>query len=489
MTFVLENREYQDRCVAACLAFMQQPRKKKRHGVAVLPCGSGKSLIAARVILGLDAPAILFQPRKELLLQNLEKLRLYGYEPSVFSASVGRREVGEITLATIKSVIDYPDYFQDVRYVLVDECSDVSAKGGEYLKFIKALHPEVVILGLDATPFRMASNSDGTELRFITRTVPRIFNEVVCWVQIQELFDGGYLQRPSYFSMAKEVPFDEAQLTLNSAGSAWTDDSVQRHLFEIGFNEKLASVVKRLIAKERKGILVFTRTVIEAEYLAKEVPGVAMLTTKTSDGERARILEAFTTGRIQTLVNVGIAGIGFDYPALDTVVLGRVTMSLRVYYQQIGRGLRKAEGKDSFWVVDMVRLTDRFGKIDDLRLYCEGDRQWAFWGKVKGKDIQLTNKVLAGTGGGNGMRCKSCGTPITWMKYYKPNVQGKVSSLPLSRPKGGMRPNILIEKNAEDKDVCRIVTSKDSAEDQARAEYVSHFANCPNAGSHHKQRS
>src|SRR2546429_7616509 len=109
MGIVLQDREYQNLAVGHSLEFLMQ--KKKRNGIVIVPCGGGKSLIAARIILGLDAPAILLQPRKELLVQNRDKLRLYGFNPGIFSASMKKKEVGaDITLATIKSILQYSDY-------------------------------------------------------------------------------------------------------------------------------------------------------------------------------------------------------------------------------------------------------------------------------------------------------------------------------------------------------------------------------------------
>lgn len=450
MTVVLEDREYQNLAVGRSLDFLTQ--KKKLNGIVIIPCGGGKSLVAARILLGLDAPAMMLQPRKELLIQNRDKLRAYGFEPSIFSSSLNsksdnprklaRREVGEITLATIKSVIDYPEYFQDVRYVLIDEASEVNPAQGQYKQFFAALHKDTRYLGLDATPFRLRSSIYGSQMHFLTRINPRLFNQVVHFTQIQELFDKGYLARPQYFSMEKEIQIDERQLELNSTGADYTDESVQRHLFKIGFHEHLADVVKRLMAKERHGILVFTRLTDEASYLAKEVPGVAVVSTKTPDKERDRTFAAFKAGEIQTLANVGIAGIGFDYPELDTVVKARLTLSLRVSYQQDGRVIRlNTDRSPKFpWIVDMVGVTKRFGKIDDLKLYCEGNNGWAYWGRpASGGEVQLTNKPIAGTV--NRMICKQCFTPVFYMRHGR---TGK--SATLCKPAFDIQPDIAIQE-------------------------------------------
>jgi len=479
MSLILEKREYQDQAVDLGIQFLTQ--KKPRNGIVIVPCGGGKSLIAARIILGLDGPAVLFQPRKELLLQNLEKLQMYGYQPSVFSASVTskaanprtrmRREVSEITLATIKTAISSPELFQDTKYVLIDECSEVDPAGGQYKEFQKALPKGVRYLGLDATPFRMYSNSYGTELRFLTRQKPRFFSEVVFYSQLKDLFDAGYLHRPKYFSMQKEVPFDEGKLTINGPGSDFTDDSVQRHLFEIGFNDKLADITRRLIGRDRKGILIFTRFTAEARYLADVVPGVAVVTAKTKDSERAAIIKSLREGKIKAVANVGVLSVGFDYPQLDTVILARPTMSLRVYYQQCGRPIRPHPEKTSVWIVDLVGAVKRFGKIQDLALYCEGNSGWAFWGRPGGgEEVQLTNKYFSQ---GGGMKCQKCGAPV---QYVYNEATGY--SAPLVRPTNGITPNCALVQ-VDGKQKYRLYSAKrPRMEGEPEPTHVNHHAVC-----------
>lgn len=104
------------------------------------------------------------------------------------------------------------------------------------------------------------------------------------------------------------------------------------------------------------------------------------------------------TGKIITRRNgrVAIMGncltTGYDYPELDTIVMARPTMSLAMYYQIVGRGIRPSEGKDG-WFVDMCGNVGRFGKVDDLELMEEtpGRGTWCVYGRVSGERKQLTN--------------------------------------------------------------------------------------------------
>lgn len=386
-------RPYQHAAVQAGMAYLHNPRLAGRHGLIVAPTGSGKSLVIAGIAAGLNGPCVVFQPSKEILEQNAAKLTAYGYRPAVFSASVGRREIGAITLATIGSVVRQAEAFRDLPYVLIDECHLVNAKGGMYRDFLEAL-PRTRILGLTATPYRLASNSLGSQLRFLTRTRPRVFRDVVHHTQVGELFRAGYLS-PLTYDINPIVNPDLLQL--NTTGADYTDASVQRHFQTIGFGSRLRDVVLQQLAAGRKNVLVFTRFTEESRQLAAQVPGAAVVTADTPPVERARILADFKAGRIRVVSNVGIVAIGFDYPELECVVLARPTVSLALYYQQVGRAIRPHPSKTTAHVIDLVGLVRQFGRIEDLTLTPGGARgdQWV----VASGPRPLTNLYFAQRGG------------------------------------------------------------------------------------------
>jgi len=79
--------------------------------------------------------------------------------------------------------------------------------------------------------------------------------------------------------------------------------------------------------------------------------------------------------------NYGVLGVGFDYPELDCIILGRVSSSLTLYYQIIGRATRIHPNKKDALIVDFSGMVNRFGKVEDFyyvkeketwKLYCNG---------------------------------------------------------------------------------------------------------------------
>ena len=383
-------RDYQQKASDAAVSFFNN-RAKKTNAIMVLPTGSGKSLIIADIAARLDGHTLVFQPSKEILEQNFKKLCSYGIlDCSIYSASFNSKEISRITFATIGSVKNQPELFTHFKNIIVDECHLVNPKEGMYKKFFEVVNCK--ILGLTATPYRLSSSQEfGAMLKFITRTRPAIFKEVIYHVQVSTLLDMGYLSKLNYYPM-NPTGWNELNLKVNTTGADYTDRSVQREYERIDFYSFLVHIVQRLVNNQktgikRKGILVFTRFLKEAERLTYSISGCAIVSGDTPKGERERILEAFKAGEISVVANVGVLTTGFDYPELDTVVMARPTMSLAMWYQIVGRAIRPHPNKEAGWIVDLCGNINRFGYVENLKLVDGGNGKWAVFSNGR----QLTN--------------------------------------------------------------------------------------------------
>ena len=377
-------RPYQQEAIDASVKFLRT--SKGQNGLIVLPTGSGKSVVIANIIKELGAPVLVFQPSKEILHQNAHKYRSYGYHCGIYSASAGEKRMADVTFATIGSVVKKKHLLERFRYVLVDEAHLVNPEGGMYEDVLG--HMGVPTIGLTATPYRLSQGTDPLKmtryslLKFLTRTRPRIFDKVVYYVQNRELFDAGYLAKLEYYSVKV---INRAALQRNSTGADYTEESLRAQYQVSRFNDKVVQVVRRLREIGRKNCLVFTRFTEEARFIAAAIPGAAIVTAETPDRERDRIINAFKLGRIWCVCNVGILTTGFDYPELEAVVMARPTMSLALWYQVVGRGIRPHPEKTHTMIVDMGGNLEQFGKVEDLELSDEGG-----W-HIRSHGRQLTN--------------------------------------------------------------------------------------------------
>ncbi len=395
-------RDYQEQASAAAVKFFDDKANAKHNGILILPTGAGKSLVIADIASKIDEPLIVLQPNKEILEQNYNKLLSYGiFDCSIYSASLNSKEIRRITFATIGSVMNHLEDFNHFHKIIIDECHYVNSNGGQYKEFIEAVDGRQVI-GLTATPYRLSQTIDpktinkrykkyGSILKFLTRTRPRIFDQVLYHVQIKTLLDRGYLAKLRYFDL-NAIDLDNVEL--NTTGADYDDRSLFDEFERVGFYSYTLNIVKRVMRPKdggrRNGIIVFTRFVEDAERLAEDLMGFCeVLSGTTPKKEREAILERFKNGDTEVIANVGILTTGFDHPALDTIILARPTMSLALYYQMVGRAIRPYEGKDG-WVIDLCGSISKFGKVEDLWLDPGENGKWV----VRNNNNILTNVFM-----------------------------------------------------------------------------------------------
>ena len=363
----MELRQYQKDAVNSGLSILNG---KNKNGLLVLPTGTGKSLVIAEIIKRSKKKTIVLQPTKEILEQNLSKIKRFGMQDiGVFSASMNEKTIGKTTIATIGTIIKHKDSFQDFELMIIDEAHLVNSKGGQYEEFINSLN--IPVIGLTATPFRMkyyinryGNDEPVVESRFLTRTRPRIFNTILHVTQVPDMFNEGFLC-PVEYNYIND--YDSKKIRNNSTGQGYDENSL--HIYNENQNI-VQKIVDEVVTSESKHILIFTHFRDESQQVidklsqhniaCKEVSG------QTKKKDRERILDDFTLGNIRCVVNVGVLTVGFDFPELDHIIIGRPTKSLSLFYQISGRGLRTADNKDLCKITDLCDNIKRFGEINSF---------------------------------------------------------------------------------------------------------------------------
>lgn len=360
-------RNYQQAGVDKGIEFLTTGNKKDIP-IIVAPTAAGKSIYIANMAKTLQAGVLVLQPTKELLEQNYAKFEAYGGQAGIYSASMNSKEIGHVTFATIGSIKKNPEMFSHVRYIIIDECHLVPPKDESmFMSFISQLK-DVRVVGLTATAFRLKSYHDPfsgepfSKINLLPRERPRFFNRFLHVTQIFELYQQGFLSPIKYV----KLPWDSSLLKVNTTGAEFTTQSMEFAMNEQLIFQGIINVVDQSIDKGRKHRLVFVQSVSDAEKLAKKCKGSACVSADTPKAERSRIIDEFKAGKIKTVFNVGVLTVGFDFPELDTIIIARPTMSLSLYMQMIGRGIRVAPGKDHCTVVDMCGNVDRFGQIERI---------------------------------------------------------------------------------------------------------------------------
>lgn len=379
-------RDYQKEAVEKGLDFFRD-KKQKKNSVIVLPTGSGKSLVIAKIAKELDGNVLIFQPSKELLEQNYQKFIDYEGEASIYSASKNSKEIGKVTFCTIGSVKNKSHLFRDVKYVISDECHKMSPNfDSMYKKFFNGM--KVKLLGLTASPFRLKSYNfpeRHSKLCMLDRTRPKIFQDYVYVNQIKDLYNEGYLCECKY----KDISFDRSKLIVNSTKADYQLESMNKEVERQNVCDKIIEGCTRTTT--RNHILIFVPSIQNAEYIRDNLDSCELVSGKTPKKEREKIINDFKSGKIRCVVNVNTMTIGFDFPSIDMIVIGRPTFSLALYMQIVGRGIRVCSSKKDCLIVDLVGNHKRFGDIKDIMM--KKEKQWGIYSKEKLlTGVEMTNE-------------------------------------------------------------------------------------------------
>jgi len=350
--------------------------KEAKPSLIVAPTAFGKSIVISSIAHEIGEKIIVLQPSKELLEQNLSKLKALGGEASIYSASLGVKEIGHITYATIGSIKNIGHLFKGYK-LIVDE-ADRYPKGasGMFGSFIKSAGIKHV-LGLTATPFKLETLGGMYEsysvLKMLTSRSKKgiFFKEIIHICQIQEMTANNYWPPIMY----ETFDFNTSELVYNTTKAEYTDSSIKKAYTDQKIEEKIVDYVSKT---QRKSILIFVPSVADAISLTKKIPGAEAVWGDMPPKERKRVIEGFKALSIRVVVNVNVLSVGFDHPQLDCIIGGRATASLSWWYQASARGTRVFPDKENLLIVDFAG-NSKFGKIEKLEYVYENE--WKLYGE------------------------------------------------------------------------------------------------------------
>ena len=356
-------RPYQEDAVQNAINYF---KKKREPAVIVLPTGAGKSLVIAELARIAKGRVLILAHVKELVEQNYEKYRSHGLPAGIFSASLGKKDWDQKAIfGSVQSVARAPDdFFNQFSLLIIDECHRVAEEGEtqyqEVVKKLKDRNPEICILGLTATPYRLGLGwiYEYSHLGEIKTDKKRFFKQCVYELPLSYMIKNQYLTVP----VKVDIPVTSYDFSeLSEKGRMYTIAEVEELLKT---QKRLTPlIIKNIIditeCYHRQGVMIFSSSVKHAEeimsYLPKEDSRVVLGDTDMSD--RNEIVNDFKLKKFKYLVNVSVLTTGFDAPHVDVIAIMRPTESNSLYQQIVGRGLRLCEGKKECYVLDYTGMS------------------------------------------------------------------------------------------------------------------------------------
>jgi DNA repair protein RadD len=314
---------------------------------------------------------------KELLEQAVDKLHTLApdlwMQIGVYSAGLKSRDTDHpIIVAGIQSVYRRAAELDRFDLILVDEAHMLPPDGeGMYRTFLadaQVVNPNVRLVGLTATPYRMSSG--------MICAPDHLLNHVCYEVGVRELIVQGYLCPLK--SKAGRRKADTSGLHLR--GGEFIAGEVEALMDD---DLLVRSACREIVdqTRERHSVLVFASGVQHAQHvqrvLAEYGQECGFVCGETLPFERAETLRRFKDGELKYLVNVNVLTTGFDAPNIDCVALLRPTNSPGLYYQMVGRGFRLHPGKENCLVLDFGGNILRHGPVDAIQVAepAKGDGQ------------------------------------------------------------------------------------------------------------------
>lgn len=375
-------RENQQEPIDKAIKFFQEPKPKP--SLIVLPTAWGKSILTAFVAKHTNDRLIVLQPSKELLEQNYKKYMhlCNGFaNVGIYSASFGRKEIAQVTYATIGSIKAIGEKFKELGFtkILIDEAHlyprEADSMLGTFLKDSGITH----VLGITATPVKLQTNRDlnGNTFSKLVMLTSRskkgnFYKEIIHVGQVQEMVQLGYWSPLKY----EAAGFDGSKLVFNTSKSEYTEDSVKLAYDANGGTQAIIDALDR--HTDRQHILAFVPSVQDAIELSERYPNSAVIYGDMDKRQRADTIERFKAGEVRVIFNVRVLSTGFDYTGIDCIVLGISTASIALYYQIIGRGTRIDPDKKDCLICDFGGNVARFGRVEDITF--EQGKLWRMFG-------------------------------------------------------------------------------------------------------------
>ena len=326
-------------------------------GIIQAATGVGKTYLAA--FDSKNYQKVLFVAHREEILKqaavsfkNVRNSDDYGFfyggekttDKSVIFASVAT--LGRPEYLTEKYFA--PDYFD---YIVIDEFHH--AVNDQYMRIVNYFKPQF-LLGLTATPERM----DG-------RNIYEICDYNVPYeISLTEAINKGMLVPFRYYGIYDETDYsgihpvhghyEEKDLNGIYVGNEHRYDLIYKYYKKYGSKRALGFCCSRVHAEE-----------MAKQFCKRGIPAVAVYSN--ADGvyseDRSTAIEKLKSGEIRVIFSVDMFNEGVDITAVDMVMFLRPTESPIVFFQQLGRGLRRSAGKEYLNVLDFIGNYEKAGNV------------------------------------------------------------------------------------------------------------------------------
>jgi len=304
-----------------------------KRGIISLPTGTGKTVIACKLIHEIGLSTVIYVTRLELMIQWKRFIEnILNYRDIGLIGHGEKDNIKPITVAMVHTAHKLPqELFENFAVSIYEECHHVPADT-VYRLSMRTQSP--YLYGLSATPRR----EDGKEPMLKGGIGPIIVNYTV-----SDMIRQGYLAKP-YIDVTRvsSIPFPPRTKFEEVYRKAIVDN-----------DERNDIIVQKVLEynKTNKSIYVHVRRIRHGKILQRLIPGSVFLHGRDRLDYRKKVIDNFKNNGgvlISTLLGEGV-----DIPSMDVLVLACGGLSETFVRQTIGRVLRITAKKKKVIIVDI----------------------------------------------------------------------------------------------------------------------------------------
>ncbi len=333
----------------------------EERALLISATGTGKTYASAFAMRELGYKRVLFLVHRGQLARQTKKSyqKVFGNNVSMGLVGAGYSDYdSDYVFATVQT-LNRDEHLHNYRpdefdCIILDEAHHSSAD--TYQKIMHYFKPKLW-LGMTATPDKRDDDIAG-------RNIYEIFNHQIAYeIRLQQAMEEDMLCTFHYFGISEVSLVEEKQLKAKKMTdrdfNLLTSDERVRHIVEQAEYYSYSG--------DRVKGLIFCSRIDESEELSQKFNALGYRTIalngSASEEERANAFERLAmdekdaTKELQPLdyiFSVEILNEGVDIVEVNQVIMLRPTESPIVFIQQLGRGLRKAEGKEYVVILDFI---------------------------------------------------------------------------------------------------------------------------------------
>jgi superfamily II DNA or RNA helicase/HKD family nuclease len=309
--------------------------------------GTGKTYLSA-----FDAKA--FQPKRLLFVvhrltiaeKSMETFQsIFGSDKSMGVYSGNQQEVDkDFLFSTVQTISkqNHLDKFDKDHfdYIIIDE----SHRSGSdsYKRLLGHFHPRF-LLGMTATPER----TDGEDIF-------SLFDHRIAYeIRLNRAMEEGMLSNFHYYGVTDLIIDGEEQENIRDFAYLSSDERVKNIIKYANFYGSDNGITRGLVFCSRNN-----ESKKLSEMFNKSGFRSIALTGDSSKEQRngaIKLLESDNLAeKLDYIFTVDIFNEGIDIPKVNQIIMIRPTESAIIFVQQLGRGLRKVDGKGYLTVIDFI---------------------------------------------------------------------------------------------------------------------------------------